>query len=76
MIDLSQLVGKPFGGFFEVKDSKSGKIEEIKDVHTLTCQFTEDMDFGDDNDNQEEIKETVIDPNARDNRDYVDDNKS
>ncbi|CDW89783.1 trna (adenine-n)-methyltransferase non-catalytic subunit trm6-like [Stylonychia lemnae] len=75
MVDLGQLIGKEYGQFFEVRDSKSGELIEVTDVHQLTNQFLEDVDFGDAEEN-EEVKE-IIDPVAgRDNRDYVDDNKS
>eukprot|EP00347_Sterkiella_histriomuscorum_P021361 403334251 len=93
MIDLSQLIGKEWGSFFEVKDSKSGQLQQVTDVHSLTAAFLEDVDFSNGAnpaDEEEEKQEQINTSSAnqgsntininqvtgRDNRDYVDDNKS
>ena len=59
MIDMGLLIGKEYGQFFEVRDSKSGNLKQITDVHELTAQFLEDVDFGNNGgaeDDEEEVK--------------------
>ncbi len=78
MIDLSSLIGTDFGIHYAVKDPKSGEIEPIKDVKTLTKAYLDEDPFGGnaaaDEEEEEEVKEEeIID---KDNRDIVDNNQA
>ena len=83
MLDLFQLLGKPFATHWQVKDPKSGELEQITDVRQLTRAYLDDDPFGDDDaadddvDGEEE-KEVDIGEGVknRDNRDIVDNNQA
>lgn len=38
-IDVTPLLGKPFGSHFAIKDTKTGELEQILDPHELTKNF-------------------------------------
>jgi hypothetical protein len=83
MVDLSQLLGKPFASHWQVKDPKSGELEQITDVRQLTRAYLDEDPFGDDGaaedeEDGEEEKEVDVGEGVknRDNRDIVDNNQA
>lgn len=74
-IDLSQLIGTEFGRHYSVTDPKTGALELITDVHTLTRAFLEDevTGAGAEEEPEEEDKQGAA---GKDNRDIVDNNKA
>jgi len=83
MVDLSQLLGKPFASHWQVKDPKSGELEQITDVRQLTRAYLDEDPFGEDGAPDEEEdgeEEKEVDAGEgvknRDNRDIVDNNQA
>jgi len=87
MIDLGQLIGKPFASHWQVVDPKNGDLQEITEARVLTKAYLDEDPFGDageadgedGEDDQEEVKDILPSEEGvknKDNRDIVDNNQA
>ena len=82
-IDMADIIGKPYGSFFRLLDSKTGKLEQITDHRELVKDFFLKIDDQDGEETKAGYKAQKTDENQRvpieqfevrgDNRNITDD---